>query len=165
MFAVVQSGGKQYRVAEGDVIRVERWDSAPGSTVCLDQVLMLGGSGATRVGAPLVDGADVLAQVVEQTRGPKLIVFKKKRRQNYRRKKGHRQDLTVLRIASIRPQGGPMPEPQAETMEPAAEIVAESPDGVETGMAADLEAEMTEPVTSVEASTAGTKKESEHNGA
>ena len=102
MHAVIKTGGKQYRVAEGDVIRVERLDGEVGGTLALDQVLMVsGGEGEPRVGTPLVSGATVTAEVLHQTRGPKIIVFKKKRRKNYRRKKGHRQDLTVLRIRGI----------------------------------------------------------------
>lgn len=101
MFAVIRTGGKQYRVAENDIIRVERLDGEAGASLTLDQVLMVGEGEKVTVGAPLVDGASVSAEVVEQGRGPKLIVFKKKRRQNYRRKKGHRQDLTVLKITGI----------------------------------------------------------------
>lgn len=97
MFAVIKTGGKQYKVAPSDVILVERLPGEAGDTVTLDQVLMVG----DKVGAPLVEGATVTATLVEHTRGEKLIIFKKKRRQNYRRKKGHRQDLTVLRIAEI----------------------------------------------------------------
>jgi large subunit ribosomal protein L21 len=102
MFAVIRTGGKQYRVAAGDVIKVERLaDAVPGSTIALDEVLMVGEGGDAKVGAPLVAGASVAAEVIAQDRGPKIIVFKKKRRQNYRRKNGHRQDLTVLRITGI----------------------------------------------------------------
>jgi large subunit ribosomal protein L21 len=97
MFAVIKTGGKQYKVAPNDVILVEKLPGLAGDTVTLDQVLMVG----DKVGAPLVAGASVTATLVEQTRGEKIIVFKKKRRQNYRRKKGHRQDLTVLRITGI----------------------------------------------------------------
>jgi large subunit ribosomal protein L21 len=97
MFAVIKTGGKQYRVASGDVIKVEKLEAEAGSTVTLDQVLMAG----DKVGTPLVAGATVSAEVIAQDRGPKIIVFKKKRRQNYRRKNGHRQDLTVLRITDI----------------------------------------------------------------
>ena len=97
MFAVIKTGGKQYKVAPNDVILVEKLPGQAGDTVTLDQVLMVG----DKVGAPLVAGASVTATLVEHTRGEKVIIFKKKRRQNYRRKKGHRQDLTVLRIAAI----------------------------------------------------------------
>jgi len=101
MFAVIRTGGKQYRVAQGDIIKVERLEAEAGATVTLDQVLMVGEGTDAKVGAPLVAGASVAAEVVAQDRGPKLIVFKKKRRQNYRRKNGHRQDITVLRITGI----------------------------------------------------------------
>ena len=101
MFAVIRTGGKQYRVAKGDVIEVERLGGEPGSAVTLDQVLMLAGDGAPVVGTPLVSGATVTAEVVEQGRGPKIIVFKKKRRKSYRRLNGHRQAITTLRINAI----------------------------------------------------------------
>jgi large subunit ribosomal protein L21 len=97
MFAVIKTGGKQYRVASGDVIKVEKLAGEAGATIALDQVLMVGDT----IGTPLVAGATVSAKVIAQDRGPKIIVFKKKRRQNYRRKNGHRQDLTVLRITDI----------------------------------------------------------------
>jgi len=97
MFAVIKTGGKQYRVVSGDVIKVEKLEGEAGSTIALDQVLMLGDT----IGTPLVAGASVSAEVIAQDRGPKVIIFKKKRRQNYRRKNVHRQDLTVLRITEI----------------------------------------------------------------
>jgi len=106
MFAVIKTGGKQYRVAQDDVITVETVAGAPGELVELKNVLMIGGEGQEpTVGAPLVEKAAVFAEVVEQTRGEKIIVFKKKRRKHYRRKTGHRQNLTVLRIAAISPTG------------------------------------------------------------
>jgi large subunit ribosomal protein L21 len=98
MFAVIQTGGKQYKVAKDDVIRVERLPGEEGSSVVLDQVLLVG----DKIGAPTVSGASVTATVVAQARGPKLIIFKKRRRQNSRRKNGHRQDLTILRITDIK---------------------------------------------------------------
>ncbi len=101
MFAVIKTGGKQYRVASGDVIKVERLEAEAGATLALDQVLMVGEGADATVGTPFVMGATVSAEVIAQDRGPKIIVFKKKRRQNYRRKNGHRQDLTVLRITEI----------------------------------------------------------------
>lgn len=101
MFAVIKTGGKQYRVAKDDVIAVEKLPAEAGASVELGEVLMLSDSGAVEIGAPLLKGAKVTAEVVEQTRGDKIIVFKKKRRKNYRRKKGHRQDLTVLKITAI----------------------------------------------------------------
>jgi large subunit ribosomal protein L21 len=106
MFAVIRTGGKQYRVAKDDVISVEKLAGEPGATVELAEVLMIGEGAEVATGTPLLEGASVAATVVEQTRGPKIIVFKKKRRHNYRRKKGHRQQQTVLRIAEIRGAGG-----------------------------------------------------------
>lgn len=97
MFAVIQTGGKQYKVAKGDVIRVEKLAGDSGAEVVLDQVLMVG----EKIGAPLVSGAKVTASVVAQARGEKVIIFKKRRRQNSRRKNGHRQDITILRITDI----------------------------------------------------------------
>jgi large subunit ribosomal protein L21 len=106
MFAVIRTGGKQYKVAPNDVIRVERLPGAAGEIVELGQVLMLGGDGgAVTVGAPLVAGACVGASVIAQAQGDKVLVFKKKRRHNYRRKNGHRQDLTILRITEILTDG------------------------------------------------------------
>lgn len=102
MYAVIKTGGKQYKVQKDDVIRVEKLDAEAGKSVTLDEVLMVNDGKKSTIGAPLVSGAKVTAEVVEQTRGDKVIVFKKKRRQNYRRKKGHRQDLTVLRIKDIK---------------------------------------------------------------
>ncbi len=101
MFAVIRTGGKQYRVAKDDVIAVERLDGEPGSTIDFAEVLMVADGAAVSAGAPLIEGASVSATIVEQSRTPKIIVFKKKRRQNYRRKKGHRQHQTVLRVTGI----------------------------------------------------------------
>jgi large subunit ribosomal protein L21 len=103
MYAVIRTGGKQYRVASGQVIKIERLDGAVGETVAFDQVLMIGDEqdGEPRIGAPLVDGARVTAEVLEQGKAPKVIVFKKRRRKNYRRRRGHRQLQTVLRIRDI----------------------------------------------------------------
>ncbi len=101
MFAVIRTGGKQYKVAKDELLEVERVEAKAGDKIELP-VLMLGGEGVeTKVGVPLVDGAKVTAEVVEMTRGPKLTIFKKKRRQNYRRKNGHRQDLMLVKIVGI----------------------------------------------------------------
>lgn len=100
MFAVIKTGGKQYRVAANDVITVEKLDGEPGAAISFAEVLMIGGENAV-VGSPTVAGASVAAEVVEQTRGPKVIAFKKRRRQNSKRKRGHRQDLTTVRIVEI----------------------------------------------------------------
>lgn len=101
MFAVVKTGGKQYKVAAGDVIKVEKLDGEAGGTVTLDHVLMVGDDKGVKVGAPTLAGTVVTAEILEQARAAKIIIFKKKRRQNYRRKNGHRQELTVLRIQEI----------------------------------------------------------------
>ena len=103
MFAVVQSGGKQYRVAEGDVVRLELLKAQPGDTVDLP-VMMLGGNGAdgdVRVGTPLVNGASVRAEVLSHGRGDKIYIYKFKAKANYRRKNGHRQSYTEVRIKEI----------------------------------------------------------------
>jgi large subunit ribosomal protein L21 len=102
MFAVIRTGGKQYKVAKDDLIRVEKLAGEPGAILTLGDVLMVGGEGAEPLaGSPTLPGASVTATLVEHTRGAKIIVFKKKRRHNYRRKNGHKQDLTVLRITGI----------------------------------------------------------------
>lgn len=107
MFAVVRTGGKQYRVAKNDVIVVEKLPAETGTMVRLTDVLMLSGEdGAPRVGNPLVAGAAVTAEVLDQRRGKKIIVFRKRRRHNFRRKKGHRQSETVLRISDIEQAAG-----------------------------------------------------------
>lgn len=101
MFAVIKTGGKQYKVAPNDVLEIEKLDLEAGATVTFDEVLMVSGEAGVSVGAPIVAGAAVTAEVVEQTRGPKVISFKKRRRQNSKRKRGHRQDLTVVKITAI----------------------------------------------------------------
>ena len=113
MFAVIRTGGKQYKVAKDDVISVEKLPAEPGAVVELTEVLMIGEGAEVATGTPLLGGASVSATVVEQTRAPKIIVFKKKRRHNYRRKKGHRQQLTVLRINEITGSNGPQREERA----------------------------------------------------
>ena len=101
MYAVIKTGGKQYRVAQNDLLEIERLPGELGGTIEFKDVLMLGGEGGAKVGAPFVAGAKVTAELVDQTRGPKLIAFVKRRRKNSRRKKGHRQDLTLVRITGI----------------------------------------------------------------
>ena len=101
MFAVVKTGGKQYKVAQGDMIQVEKLEAEAGKSIDLAEVLMLCDGDKVTVGSPFVAGAKVTAEVVAHKRSPKLIVFKKKRRQNYRRKNHHRQDFTVLTITAI----------------------------------------------------------------
>ena len=101
MFAVIKTGGKQYRVAADDVITVATLSGEPGDAVTFGEVLMFTNEGATELGGPSVAGVTVAGEVVEQKRGPKVIAFKKRRRKNSRRKRGHRQDLTVVRITGI----------------------------------------------------------------
>ena len=101
MFAVIKTGGKQYRVATGDKIRVEKLEGQAGDTLDMGDVLMLGGEEGVTVGAPTVEGAQVIGEVLVTDRDRKIIVFKKRRRQNYRRTKGHRQWGTTVRIAEI----------------------------------------------------------------
>lgn len=101
MYAVIKTGGKQYRVASGDVLRIEKLDAEAGDVVSFDEVLMVGGEGDTTVGAPLVSGAAVTANVLDTRKDKKIKVFKKRRRQNYRRNKGHRQWISVISIAEI----------------------------------------------------------------
>jgi large subunit ribosomal protein L21 len=100
MFAVIRTGGKQYSVSAGDIITVMALDGAPGDKVTFDDVLFVSGD-APKIGAPTVAGASVSGEIVEQTRSPKSIAFKKRRRQNSKRKRGHRQDLTLVKILSI----------------------------------------------------------------
>ncbi len=100
MFAVIQTGGKQYRVAEGDRLRVEKLAGDVGAKVTFDKVLLVGGE-QIKVGTPLVSGATVSAEIVAQGRDKKLIVFKFRRRKNYRRKAGHRQPFTELKITGV----------------------------------------------------------------
>lgn len=101
MFAVIKTGGKQYRVAKGDVITVEKLEGEAGGGITLDQVLMLGDGAAITLGAPLVAGARVTAELLETAKGEKVMVFKKRRRSTYRRKRGHRQLESTLRITGV----------------------------------------------------------------
>ena len=103
MYAVIETGGKQYRVQPGDVIDVELLkDAGPrGSKIEFDRVLMVSGDDGVQVGSPVVDGAKVSAELVDRVRGPKVLVFKMKRRKQYRRTRGHRQDLLRVRIQEI----------------------------------------------------------------
>lgn len=101
MYAVVETGGKQYRVSEGDTIFVEKLNVAEGDEVTLDRVLLLNKDGKTQVGTPYVEGAKVMAKAVKQGKGKKIVVFKYKTKKNYRKKTGHRQPYTKLVIESI----------------------------------------------------------------
>jgi large subunit ribosomal protein L21 len=127
MYAVIRTGGKQYRVAADDVLEVERLTGEPGDKVEFAEVLLLGGGeGDPQIGAPLVAGAMVAAEVVDHHRGEKIIIFKKKRRQNYRRKRGHRQELTTVKITQILANGE---KPKKEAKAKAAPAEAKPADG------------------------------------
>ena len=102
MFAVIKTGGKQYTVHENDILWVEKLEAEPGACIILDEVLMFSDGKKVTVGTPTITGATVKATVVEQMRDRKVIIFKKKRRHNYRRKKGHRQYLTQIKITDIK---------------------------------------------------------------
>jgi len=101
MFAVIKTGGKQYTVRKDDIFEIEKLEGSAGDTIAFDEVLMVGGEGAPKIGTPLVEGASVSAELVKQTRQAKITVFKKKRRKNYRRKAGHKQQVTVVKIKEI----------------------------------------------------------------
>ncbi len=124
MFAVIKTGGKQYRVAADDVVTVGKLAGEPGEQITFDTVLMVTGDGGTQVGAPSVSGMTVTGEVVEHTRGEKVIAFKKRRRQNSRRKRGHRQDYTVVRITEIRGAGEAPRQAAAKTNNEAAAATA-----------------------------------------
>lgn len=101
MYAVIKTGGKQYRVKEGDAFNVEKLEAEAGSEITFDEVLAIGEGDSIRVGAPAVEGASVSAKVVKHGRLKKIIVFKFKRRKNYKRKRGHRQHFTRIQITTI----------------------------------------------------------------
>ena len=141
MFAVFKTGGKQYRVAAEDVLKIEKVKGEPGEIVEFGEVLVVGGD-SVALGAPTVAGATVAAEVLDQSRGPKVIAFKKRRRKNSRRKRGHRQEFTLLRITDIltdckkpsktpppRPKRAPAPKVDAETSATSESAAAETPDG------------------------------------
>ncbi len=102
MYAIIRTGGKQYRVQQGEVVRLERIPGDVGATVTLGEVLLVGGDGEPRLGGPTVEGASVVGTVVEQGRDAKIRVFKYKKRKHYRRTRGHRQSFTAVRIDAVR---------------------------------------------------------------
>jgi large subunit ribosomal protein L21 len=125
MFAVIKTGGLQYSVAEDQKVRIGRIEGEPGQIVQIGNVLMLGGD-KPQLGSPLVSGASVAVEIIEQSRGAKVIAFKKRRRQNSRRKRGHRQEYTLVRISEIltggaSPTKGPKPKPERKPVPVAAE--------------------------------------------
>jgi large subunit ribosomal protein L21 len=101
MYAVVRTGGKQYRVSQGDLVRVEKLDGGVGDKVVLNEILLIGGNGDLKIGTPTLASAQVTAEIVEQGLSKKILVFKKKRRKSYSRKRGHRQRLTMLKVLEI----------------------------------------------------------------
>jgi large subunit ribosomal protein L21 len=136
MFAVIKTGGKQYRVAEDDMLQVEKVAGEPGDIIQFGEVLVIGGDAVT-LGTPTVAGASVAAEVVEQRRGPKIIAFKKRRRKNSRRKRGHRQEFTRVRISEIltdgaKPTKGPRPKP---VRKPKPAVASEGAEGAEASPA------------------------------
>lgn len=135
MYAVFETGGKQYRASAGDTVTVEKLDAEAGKPYTFDRVLLVSNDGQVTVGSPLVEKANVVADVVEHKRGPKLIAFKMKRRKGNRRKVGHRQDLTVVKVTDITTDGkaakavkktAKKQEPKAETTEVTTEEKAEN---------------------------------------
>ncbi len=152
MYAVIKTGGKQYKVAKDQIVIVEKLSGETGDSVAFEQILMVGDEAASMVGTPYVAGASVTAEVLGQDRDEKIVVFKKKRRKNYRRRKGHRQDQTVLRITDILTDGkkpskakaakteaakpeAPKPEAAEDAKEPAAKA-AKKPEAAPKAKAA-----------------------------
>jgi large subunit ribosomal protein L21 len=132
MFAVIKTGGKQYRVAADDVLKVEKVNGEPGEIIQFGEVLVVGGDSPT-LGSPVVSGASVAAEVLEQGRGRKVIAFKKRRRKNSRRRRGHRQEFTMVRVTEILTEGatptkGPRPKPERKPKPDVAEGDAVQPD-------------------------------------
>jgi large subunit ribosomal protein L21 len=125
MFAVIKTGGKQYRVAAEDVIRIDKVKGDPGEIIEFGEVLVVGGDNVS-LGAPTIAGASVAAEVLEQGRGPKIIAFKKRRRKNSRRKGGHRQEFTLVRVTEILTEGA-KPSKQAASRSKAKTSAQASP--------------------------------------
>ncbi len=132
MYAIIKTGGKQYRVAPDDTIEIERLPGNAGDTVELTEVLMIAGDGDIEVGTPLVEGASVSAELVAQTRGDKIIIFKKRRRKHYRRRQGHRQDLTLLKVTAIN-AAGKKPVKKAAAKAEKAEVAETPAEAAEAG--------------------------------
>ena len=132
MFAVIKAGGKQYRVVEDQLLKVEGVEGEPGTIVQIGDVIMLGGDNP-EIGKPTISGASVAAEIVKHGRGPKVIAFKKRRRKNSRRKRGHRQDYVLIRISEIltggaKPSKGPKPKPAPKAKPAQKEAGAEAKD-------------------------------------
>lgn len=101
MYAIIQNGGKQYKVTEGEVVRLEKIEGDKGATLTLSEILMVGGNGTPKIGSPLISGASVTAEILRQAKDKKVLVFKKKRRKGYENKRGHRQLFTEVKISKI----------------------------------------------------------------
>ena len=134
MFAVIRTGGKQYRVAADGILRVEKLAGETGDIVTFSDVLAHGGD-SPKIGAPLISGASVLAEIVEQGRGDKVVIFKKRRRQNSRRKNGHRQHYTLLRVTEILTDGSKSASARKAKRKPAADEAAPAVEAVAAGEA------------------------------
>ena len=119
MYAVIKTGGKQYRVAPNDVITIEKIAGAPGDIVELGEVLLLSGDKGVEIGSPLLSGVTIAAEVLRQERGDTIIIFKKRRRHHYRRRNGHRQGLTALKITEILTEGRKPEKKRSESASPA----------------------------------------------
>lgn len=157
MFAVIKTGGKQYRVAANDKLKVDKIKGEPGEIVAFEEVLVVGGDNPV-LGAPNVPGATVAAEVLEQGRGSKIIAFKKRRRKNSRRKRGHRQEFTLLRITEILTDGAKpdmSPRPKAEKKPPP--VAASEPDDDELDTARESEV-ASKPKTKAKSAAKSTKK-------
>jgi len=128
MFAVIKTGGKQYKVSEGDTLVIEKLSAAAGDTVTFDQVLMIGEGAGITIGAPTVAGATVTAEVSADVRGPKLITRKKRQRQTYRRTIGHRQDLMEIKITGISAEAGEKKKATRKKAAPKSEAAEAAPE-------------------------------------
>lgn len=162
MFAVIKTGGKQYKVSSGDIVKVERLEGDAGSILHLNDVLMLGGDNTVTVGAPFVQDAAVRATILEQARGDKIIVFKKRRRQGYRRKAGHRQDLTVLRIEEVLASGGKSLPKQAAPKKVATKIEVSDEKSAPTKQSVEAKTVKTKASSEEKAKKAPAKKETKN---
>ena len=168
-YAIVQTGGKQYQVTPGDVIDVERLEAEVGATVELGDVRMISGAGDLMLGVPQVAGAHVVAEVQEQRKGPKLIVFKYKAKKHYRKKTGHRQQYTRLVISEIIVDGRVLAKveerpPRARREAPSPAAIAEAPDAPEEDMEA-AEAAVAEPEAAADEPASEETEATEHDEA
>ena len=143
MYAVIKTGGKQYRVAANDKILIEKLDGAAGDRVNFTEVLMVSNGGTVDIGAPFLAGATVVGEIEKQARGPHIIIFKKRRRKHYRRRNGHRQDLTSVTITEIL-TGGAKPSAKAKT-KPEAKVEAKLEAAVAAAPVAEATAAETKP--------------------